>query len=58
MKGFNSLRALYLFEEGEKLEEQASVLEETTGTSYGDCRQFARTLKREAREVEAQYNNK
>ena len=58
MKGFNSLRALYLFEEGEKLEEQASVLEETTGTSYSDCFNFARTLKREAREVEAHYNNK
>jgi len=52
MKGFNSIRALYLYEQGEKLEEQANILEETTGTSYSDCRQFARTLKREATIVE------
>ena len=52
MRGFNSIRALYLYEQGEKLEKQADILEETTGTSYSDCRQFARTLKREATIVE------
>ena len=52
MKGFNSVRALYLYEQGDKLEKQADILEETTGTSYSDCRQFARTLKREATIVE------
>ena len=52
MKGFNSVRALYLYEQGDKLEKQADILEETTGTSYSDCRQFARTLKREANIVE------
>jgi hypothetical protein len=52
MKGFNSVRALYLYEQGDKLEKQADILEETTGTSYSDCRQFARTLKREATIIE------
>ena len=52
MKGFNSVRALYLYEQGDKLEKQADILEETTGTSYSDCRQSARTLKREANIVE------
>ena len=52
MNGFNSVRALYLYEQGDKLEKQADILEETTGTSYSDCRQFARTLKREANIVE------
>ncbi len=52
MKGFTSIRASYLYEQGEELEEQADILEETTGTSYSDCRQFARTLKREANIVE------
>ena len=31
MRGFNSLRALYLFEKGEKLEALANELEEKTG---------------------------
>lgn len=56
MKGFNSLRALYLFEKGEKLETLANELEEKNGKCYDDYRQGACYFRCDADEVEAEYN--
>lgn len=56
MKGFNSLRALYLFEKGEKLEALANELEDKTGKCYDNYRKAACYLKCDADEVEAKYN--
>lgn len=58
MRGFNSLRALYLFEKGEKLESLADELEEKTGSCYDSYRQTACCFKYDADEVEAEYNKK
>ena len=41
MKGFNSLRALYLFEKGEKLEQLAESLEDKNSDRYFHYRQSA-----------------
>lgn len=57
MRGFNSLRALYLFEKGEKLESEANKLEEKTGKCYDNYRQTACFLRCEADMVEEEYNN-
>lgn len=67
MRGFNSLRALYLFEKGEQLEEEARKLEDDsayyidsyTGQKikiYDDYMQKACFLRCEADDVEQQYN--
>lgn len=56
MRGFNSLRALYLFEEGEKLEAKANKLEEKTGKCYDNYRQAACFLRCDADEAEEKYN--
>lgn len=56
MRGFNSLRALYLFEKGEKLEEIANELEEKSGKCYDCYKQAAYCLKQDACEVETEYN--
>ena len=55
MRGFNSLRALYLFDKGEKMEEKANKLEESgkNGESY---RQQACYYRCDADEAEAKYN--
>lgn len=58
MRGFNSLRALYLFEKGEKLEILANELEEKSGKCYDGYRQAACYLRCDADEVEAKYNKK
>lgn len=58
MRGFTSLRALYLFEKSEYLENQANKLEEETGKSYDDYRQAACYLRCDADEVEAEYREK
>lgn len=58
MRGFNSLRALYLFEKGEKLEALANELEEKNGKCYDGYRQAACYLRCDADEVEAEYNKK
>ena len=58
MRGFNSLRALYLFEKGEKLENLANKLEEKTNKCYDDYRQIACYLRCDADEEELKYNNK
>ena len=56
MRGFNSLRALYLFEKGEKLEILANKLEEKNGKSYDNYRQLACYLRCDADEEELKYN--
>ena len=55
MRGFKSLRALYLFEKGEKLEAKADELEEKTGKCYDDYRQMACFLRCDADMAEAEY---
>lgn len=56
MRGFNSLRALYLFEKGERLEALANELEEKNGKKYDYYRQIACYFRCEADDVEAEYN--
>lgn len=58
MRGFNSLRALYLFEKGEELEAKANKLEEQTGKSYDSYRQEACYYRCDADEAEYEYNSK
>lgn len=55
MRGFKSLRALYLFEKGEKLELLADELEAKTGECYDDYRQLACFLRCEADMAEDEY---
>jgi len=55
MRGFNSLRALYLFEKSEEQEALATKKEET-GKSYDSLRQLACYLRCDADEAEAKYN--
>ena len=55
MRGFKSLRALYLFEKGEKLEAKADELEEKTGKCYDDYRQAACFLRCDADMAEHEY---
>lgn len=57
MREFNSLRALYLFEEGEKLETLASDLEDKNAKKANSLRQAACYLRCEADEAESEYNN-
>ncbi len=54
MRGFTSLRALYLFEKSEHLEEKANQYEENTGIWYS-YKQSACYLRCEADEVEDNY---
>lgn len=56
MRGFNSVRALYLFEKGEKLETLANELEEKSDKCYDNYRQAACYLRCDADEIEEQYN--
>lgn len=55
MRGFKSLRALYLFEKGEMLEAKADELEEKTGKCYDSYRQCACFLRCEADMAEDEY---
>ena len=55
MRGFTSLRALYLFEKGDKLEEKADRLEKETGKNYDGYRQTACYLRCEADLIEEKY---
>lgn len=58
MKGFNSIRALYLFEKGEKLEQKANEKEKINGNkNYDYLRQAACYLRCEADMAEEEYNN-
>lgn len=58
MRGFNSLRALYLFEKGEKLETLANELQEKNDKYYDNYRQAACHLRCAADETEDEYNKK
>lgn len=58
MRGFNSLRALYLFLEGEKFEQDANLYEKKYKKSYDHYRQAAAYLRSEADMAESEYNNK
>ena len=55
MRGFESLRALYLFEKSEKLEAKADELEEKTGNNYDGYRQTACFLRCDADMAEDKY---
>lgn len=55
MKGFRCLRALYLYEKGEKLIEQALLLENETGMCFDSYRQTACYLKCDADMIEENY---
>ena len=55
MRGFTSLRALYLFEQGEMLEVLANELEEKTGKNFDNYRQSACYLRCEADMAEYEY---
>ena len=57
LRGFNSLRALYLFEKGEELEQLANDLDENDPKCL-DYRQRACYLRCDADEVENEYNTK
>ena len=57
MRGFKSLRALYLFEKSEIIEQKANELENRTGKNYDAYRQAACYLRCDADEAEAKYNN-
>ncbi len=55
MKGFDSLRALYLFEKSEKLVAKADELEAKTGKCYNNYRQEACFLRYDAYMAEDEY---
>lgn len=55
IRGFKSLRALYLFEKGERLEAKADELEEKTGKCYDSYRQTACFLRCDADMAEEEY---
>lgn len=57
LRGFNSLRALYLFEKGEELEQLANDLDENDSKCL-DYKQRACYLRCDADEVENEYNTK
>lgn len=59
MKGFNCLRALYLFEQGNKIDSIADTMFKTDAVGYKiyyGYRQYACSLRVWADEVEAEYN--
>lgn len=58
MRGFTSLRALYLFEKGDKLDAEANELEEKTGKCYDNYRQKACYFRCDADLVEYEYREK
>lgn len=55
MRGFTCLRALYLFEKSEYLENKANELEEQTGKICDSYRQEACYLRCDADEAESEY---
>lgn len=56
MRDFNSLRALYLFEKGESLEQRANELEKVTDKCYDYYREEAYYFRCDAYQVEEEYN--
>lgn len=58
MKGFNSLRALYLYEKSEKIESLSTELEQKFGKCYDEYKKIASYIRSEADEAETEYNIK
>lgn len=58
MRGFNSLRALYLFEKGEALEQKASLLEDKNSDKYFHYMQSACYYRCDADMAEEEYNQR
>lgn len=58
MKGFNSLRALYLYDKSELYDERAEDLKENDCEEYEYLKQAANYLRGEAYSTEDRYNNK
>ena len=58
MRGFTSLRALYLFEKGEELEQKANYLEEKLNMDFDEYRQLACFYRCDADEAEYEYRQK
>ena len=58
MRGFNSLRALYLFNQGEKFEKEANEIESVNIDKCNRLRQAACYMRCEADMAEEEYNNK
>ena len=58
MKGFNSVRALYIFEKANALDAKADQLEENSNKCYDNYRQTAAFLRSEADYIESTYNSK
>jgi len=57
MHGYNSLRAQYLFEESQRIKQEADNLEKKFGRSFEGYRQAASFLDYKANEEERKYNN-
>lgn len=57
MRGFNSVRALYLFEKAEKFDQIANQLEDQGNEDYSYYRQTACFLRCDADEAEAEYKS-
>lgn len=58
MKGFKSLRALYLFEKANKMEEISQQVEKEYGMVYNGYRRVINGLREEAQEIECKGKNK
>ena len=58
MKGFNSLRALYLFEKGNRYDDKALEFEKEGNDNYISYRQMAAFLRSDADMEEDRYNSK
>ena len=59
MKGFNSLRAIYLYEQGQKFDEQAKLIEtkdEISINLYNTYKGYASVLRYQAYDAERKYN--
>ena len=56
MKGFNSLRALFLYQMGERIEAKINLLKNNSKEDFDNYHLEANRLKEEARIIEENYN--
>ena len=56
MKGFNSLRALFLYQMGERIEARINLLKNNTKNDFDNYQIESNRLKDEARIIEENYN--
>ena len=56
MKGFNSLRALFLYQMGERIEAKINLLKNNSNEDFDNYHLEANRLKEEARIIEENYN--